>query len=90
MMLNEFSRRMFLGTPLRPAPSPGPWRMRETKERSPYARDGYERVYVVLDANDKCVAQCESAVDADFIVRHGPAAATKAVGAEIDAAKTIP
>lgn len=71
-------RREYLGTWDHSAkPSPGPWSWRETTQPSPYAPSGRERVFVVLDADGKCVAECERADDAEFIVRNGPAPAER-------------
>lgn len=55
-----------------PKPSPGPWRVKgPARERTPH---GDFVTWVVLDANDKCVAECEHQVDAIFIAQNGPAA----------------
>lgn len=62
--------RELLGSPRPPEPSPGPWSVREGW--SPRMSGETHRVYVVLDANSKYVADCDSRANADLIVRNGP------------------
>lgn len=59
-------RREYLGRPVRPEPSPGPWTVKEHREYNPITARA-ETTWVVLDANSKFVAECERAVDARHI-----------------------
>jgi len=67
-------RREFFGRTVRaaPAPSPGPWTVKEYVQRSRYGSRDIETTWVVLDANSKCVAECERQVDAIHIAENGP------------------
>jgi len=66
----DFSRE-FLGRPRPAQPSPGPWTVRERRERSRFT-DRIETTWIVLDANGKCVAECEHQIDAFHIAQNGP------------------
>lgn len=70
---DDVFRRDLFGVPRLQEPSPGPWRWRKTRAPG-YGLGPSPAVFVVLDANGKCVAECERAVDAEFIMRHGPTA----------------
>ncbi len=69
---DDVFRREWYGRPVVQAPSPGPWTFRKSKSRiGPSARD-WQEVWVVLDANGKCVAECDSQVDAIHIAENAP------------------
>ena len=54
-----------------PKPSPGPWTVKSVRDDSPYARTR-DRIYLVMDKNGACVAECDREVDARFIAENGP------------------
>ena len=57
----------FVHPPIR-TPSPGPWRVKKSHYRNPIiGPTGYEYVWVVLDANGKCVAECDDIENAIHI-----------------------
>lgn len=68
-----FMREELFERPPPPRPSPGPWTVKgPVRQRGAAGHD--ETVWIVLDANSKCVAECDHQVDALFIAQNGPAA----------------
>jgi len=62
--------REWIGAPTAPPPpSPGPWTFREA---SIDGQRGRERVFVILDADGRAVAELDKYEDAAHVAQHGP------------------